>query len=391
MSDFDAVVIGAGPAGSTVAAGLARAGWRVALLERSAFPRSKVCGEFMSATSAAVLDRIGVGEAWRAEAGPPVRRLGLYRGETIVEAPAPGQGAADGFGRALGRDRLDPMLLQTAIEAGATVIQPAKASSFERKGDEARIHFATPNGEESLTTRVTIAAHGSWEPGPLPSHMAKSHGPGDYLGFKAYFRDAHLPEDLLPLLAFPGGYGGLVTADNGRVSLSLCIRRDVLETLRADSGSASAAQTVHAHLLASCRGVREAIGGARLDGSWLAAGPIRPGIRPRFADGVLRVGNAAGEAHPIIAEGISMAVQSGWLAADALSRTDPARPDTLAQAIERYSESWHRQFATRIRAANAFRIVGAGPRTAAVVERAIRLAPGLLGLGARLGGKTRPI
>ena len=55
--------------------------------------------------------------------------------------------------------------------------------------------------------------------------------------------------------------------------------------------------------------------GARLQGGWLATGPIRPGIRLPAQCGVFLVGNAAGEAHPVVAEGISMAMQAAWLLA----------------------------------------------------------------------------
>ena len=76
-SHFDAVVIGGGPAGATTALLLARAGWSVLVLERKAFPRRKVCGEYLSATTLPLLDRLGLGEAFRDRAGPPVDRVGL--------------------------------------------------------------------------------------------------------------------------------------------------------------------------------------------------------------------------------------------------------------------------------------------------------------------------
>ena len=50
-TSFDAVIIGAGPAGSAAAIWLARAGWSVALVEKQAFPRRKVCGECMAASN----------------------------------------------------------------------------------------------------------------------------------------------------------------------------------------------------------------------------------------------------------------------------------------------------------------------------------------------------
>ena len=62
--------------------------------------------------------------------------------------------------------------------------------------------------------------------------------PSDLFAFKAHFRDSDLPAGLMPLLAFPGGYGGLVHSDAGRTSLSCCIRRDALANL-SDSDKAA--------------------------------------------------------------------------------------------------------------------------------------------------------
>src|SRR5712692_2478744 len=86
-STHDAIVIGAGPAGTSVALTLARRGWAVAIVEKSEFPRRKVCGEYISASNLALLDRLEIREVWRAVAGPEIRRVGFFSGETCVEAP----------------------------------------------------------------------------------------------------------------------------------------------------------------------------------------------------------------------------------------------------------------------------------------------------------------
>lgn len=383
---FDAVVVGGGPSGATTALALAKAGWHVAVVEKLAFPRRKVCGEFLSATNLDLIDRLGIGSAWRRHAGPEVRRVGFFSDTVRLSAPMPARGGA--YGRALGRDVLDELLLDAARAAGATVFQPWRAAALDRRDGATAIRIEGDAGRRELLAPVVVAAHGFWEPGGLPSQPDRVHRPSDLLGFKAHFRHAALPPDLMPLIAFPGGYGGMVWSDDGRLSLSCCIRRDALAALR-ERGHGSAGQAVQAHLVASCLGVREALGGAVLDGQWLAAGPIRPGIRPRYADDVFRVGNAAGEPHPIIAEGISMAIQSGWLLADGLAGIDPADREARAAAGRRYAAAWHGMFGQRVRAAALFAALALSPSGRGAMRLLVGVVPRLLTVGALLSGKTR--
>ncbi len=376
-------MIGAGPAGTTAALELARQGRSVAIVEKAEFPRRKVCGEFMSATSIPVLRRLGIEADWRERAGPEIRRVALFTGERIVEAPMP---ARHGFGRALGRDVLDSMLLDAARQQGVDVHQPCRPTSLIRDQSRHALTIVSDAGDTTtLTAPVLIAAHGSWERGPLPTNLEKTSRASDLLGFKAHFHGAALPAGTMPLLAFPGGYGGMVWADAGRLSLSCCIRRDRLAALR-QTHPAGAAEVLAAHLAASCRGVREVLDGARLSEAWLATGPIRPGIRTRYADDIFRVGNLAGEAHPVIAEGISMAIQSASLLAEVLEGVDCADREARDAAGRRYAAAWSSRFALRLHAARAIALLAMRPAT---LETFVGSLPSLLTFGARLSGKAR--
>jgi menaquinone-9 beta-reductase len=388
----DALVIGGGPAGATAALLLARAGWSVVLLEKKTFPRRKVCGEHLSATSLPLLDRLGVGAAFRDLAGPPVRRVGLFAGARVLSADLPLPAGKAEWGRALAREHLDTLLLTEAARAGADVRQPWSTVALRQDGGGHHcLARAGATGEErGLRARVLIAAHGSWEAGSLPTQPPRRRPrAGDLFGFKAHFRDSDLPEGLMPLLVFPGGYGGMVRCDGGLVSLSCCVRRDRLARLRGGA-EAPAGEAVLGHILGSCAGARAALAGARPCGPWLATGPIQPGIRVRPRGGLFLTGNSAGEAHPVVAEGISMAIQGAWLLAERLVRwrRDGGSAAALDVAAAGYASAWRRAFAPRLYAASVVAHWAMRPAAVAGALPLLRYFPGLLTWGARLSGKA---
>jgi flavin-dependent dehydrogenase len=357
---LDALVIGAGPAGSVTARLLARSGWEVLLVEKADFPRRKVCGEFLSATSLPLLEACGIGDAYDRAAGPVVTRVGLFAGDAIVQSPKERK-----WGRALNRATLDTLLLNAAMAAGADLIQPAEVTAL-REG------IAILDDGHQISARHIIFAGGSW----ATNGLFAIETPSDLFAFKAHFRGAQLWPGLMPLLAFPGGYGGLVHSDGGLVSLSFCIRRAALEDVRRRYGG-KAGEAVLAHIRATTRGVAQVLEGAVLAGAVLATGPIHPGIRPRRRGNVLYVGNSAGEAHPIVAEGISMALQGGGLLAKLLLQGREAY----------YPQAWRRCFAPRIRAAALFAGLAMNGAGRAAAQPIITAFPRILDWGAALSGK----
>lgn len=191
----------------------------------------------------------------------------------------------------------------------------------------------------------------------------------------------------MPALIFPGGYGGMVHSDRGRVTLSCCIRRHVLQQIRHEMPQAAAGEALLAHIFAHCRGVREALRNATMEDAWIASGPIRPGIRGTFSNGVFLIGNAAGEAHPIIAEGISMAMQSAWILSSLLIAARENGRDSL-WVRRRYAALWKTTFRQRIRVSAVLANLALKPVCVRTLLPLLQSFPSLLSVGAKLSGKA---
>lgn len=152
--DYDAVVLGGGPAGSTAAYMLAGFGYRVALIERETYPRGKVCGGCLSQKSVRFLDRVF---------HLPVPAL---RQEGLLDSIGAGYALYIGSSRILAgdlaepfyftrRERYDACLARKAAEAGAEVHDGVEVTAI----DHAR-HTVTTSGGDRYTARVLVGADG---------------------------------------------------------------------------------------------------------------------------------------------------------------------------------------------------------------------------------------
>ena len=408
--DTDVLIVGGGPAGTAAGILLAGAGMRVVLVEQQEFPRQKVCGECLSAGALVILDELGVGEGVRAIAGPELRYVGWMGSSKTVIAPFPRcTVGTHAYGRAIGRDRLDSLLLARARSAGVHVVQPARvrrvagAPGHYLCDVEMRDNSGTPLGGprrvSRITARVVLDAHGSWEQalqvreeeGAAREMKKAPQRETDLFAFKATFTRSTLPAGLLPVIAFPGGYGGIVVADECRTTLACCIRRDALRASRAALPGQPAGAAVGATLRQSCPGVAHALFHAKQDIAWLSVGPIRPGVRVGASQDIFRVGNAAGEAHPLIGEGIHMALHSAKLAAAHLSRLGPGRLDAsrLRAANRAYAADWRAAFRSRLRYAAWYAHMAMRPPFARPLDDLLRATPSLMTRAARWAGKAR--
>ncbi|MBA4079021.1 MAG: NAD-binding protein, partial [Cyanobacteria bacterium PR.023] len=157
---YDAVIIGAGPAGSLAALQLARAGKKVLLLDKAHFSRSKVCGCCINQSARRVLQRSGLDAILLQTGAVPLKQLQLFDGTLNATVEVPG-------GHALSREYFDVALIDAAVAAGAQFLPGVAAKVCQSSIELSRVQIAqhglsaiAQGLEQVIEARITIVADG---------------------------------------------------------------------------------------------------------------------------------------------------------------------------------------------------------------------------------------
>jgi len=360
-SERDAVIVGAGPAGSAAAAVLATGGFDVLVLEKDRFPRRKVCGEFLSGSARETLVRLDALAAVAAEAESIERAsIHLTRGRAVRFAlPGPAFG--------LSRARLDEILAGAAAARGAEVAFGVRVVAVEETSGAMRVRAVGPAGrEETIVARTVVGAWGRWNALDRTLDRRFLRQGGRFFGWSGdYDAPASALRGDARLYLFPGGYCGLSRVEHGAVHLAGVIAERALRRL--PPGWAP----VVAHARRSNPDLDRdmaLLSPREGDGGFLGTGPVFFTRKPAAEGALLMTGDAAGVIDPFLGEGLAVALASGVLAGETLAR-GLASELGLAEAPSRYARDWAARFAGRARRGAAGRTLMLHPVAARVVAR----------------------
>lgn len=339
---WDIAIVGAGPAGAAAARTLAQRGLAVLLIDKSPFPRGKVCGCCLNASALASLEALGAGDLPQRLGAPPLQTLHLAAGGRPARLRL-------GGGVSLSREALDAALVRHAIAATAHFLPDTHARLADIHEDHRKITLRQAGAEAAIAARLVLAADGLG--GHLLDDQAGLDMPAEVdsrigAGLVLPAAPADYREGTIYMACGRGGYAGMVRLEDGRLDVAAAL--DPIHVKESGGpGPAVAALLANAGL--------PAIGE-------LAAQPWRgtPRLtRRRLRLGARRLlvlGDAAGYVEPFTGEGIA------WALASALA---------LAPLAAQAARSWSDRFVEQWEAIHARRL-GRRQRTCRMVTRLLR-------------------
>ena len=378
--EFDVVIAGGGPAGSSLAMLLRRAGCTVALVDAARFPRHKICGEYVPPAALPMFARLGVLDSILA-LGPrrPVGMAVISPDGTEVL----GRYAGAARGLSLRRYDLDHALLEGARRDGAVVLERSRVTALQRRpGGGFEVTVRRSAGDETLGGRILVGADGRNSFVARRLGMRRSEPRHRKWAVMAHVRGLATAADHGEMIITPYGYCGINPLPGDLANVCVVVDRDDLGSV-AGRGARLAdflRERIAAHPLTRARLASAEIAA----GPW-ATGPMACRAARSVDDSVLLVGDAAGFYDPFTGEGIGMALRGAEIAAEVLAGA-LRRGRTGRRDLAPYEEERRRAFRSRLRLDRVLQTVLKRPRLADWVACRLRRDPSLADQLARVSG-----
>jgi 2-polyprenyl-6-methoxyphenol hydroxylase-like FAD-dependent oxidoreductase len=340
VTGYDAIVVGARCAGAPTAMLLARAGYRVLLLDRARFPRDTLSTLYIHQPGTALLDRWGLLDRVAATGCPPITSAMHRMGRVTVEGtPTPVHGVRTAY--APRRYLLDALLAGAAVDAGAEFREDCRVTGVVvEDGRAAGVRWRTAAGSGTDRADLVVGADGmrSVVADAVRAEVVREHPP---LSCVYYGYWEGVPVTRFEAYAVRGRWVGCLPTNDGRTLIAVYFPQSEYPAVRGDLAAAYLDGLADA-----APGLRErALAGTRV-GPLRGSGTQRNFFRRAAGPGWALVGDAGHHKDSITADGITAAFQQAALLAARLGADlpDPARRQA---ALERYAADRDRVLAAR--------------------------------------------
>lgn len=345
-SAYDAIIIGGGLAGSTLACLLAEKNWSVLLLEKSSFPRNKPCGEFLSPAALPLLEKLGLAEKLFLSGGRRIDRLSIASGSSAAALTFPGARP----GCALSRYALDQILLEEVMRRGGQVREESDVIQVRVEKQMCAVTARRGASEAIYHAPLVINASGRFNREYLP---AANKGKASHkLCFKAHFKGPALGPEI-KLVFFSRGYLGLCDIENGQVNIAGVAAKDFL---RGSTDFDILLREIAAENTWFARWLTQ----AERKSAWFTCGPQNAEFRRAYSDRVFYAGDAAASVDPYLGQGMTQAMAGAFLLADFLLAPDFSTADP-APAGRKYEAALRKMHSRKLLLSKFIEYFTAGP------------------------------
>ena len=327
-SHFDVVIIGAGPAGTTCAALLARSGIRVLLCDKASFPREKICGDCVNPGCWDFFKLLDVADEVSANSENITGIKIAGRSGKVLDIPLNKNLPPAGIGSfiAIKRSKLDSLLLDRAIKDGAIFFESTAIESIlckrsnddswqlclkkKESGETFNISCRVLAGADGRNSRVAKLLYGI----DAPYDKAKESG-SDRIGVQFTVKRTDPIASNVLMFLFDGGYGGIVGVNADEANVAMVVSRSLARLALTD------VENFMSKTIRSNQYAKRIFSRLELIGEIRTAFPITPRRNKKQFLSAYLIGDARHTTEPFTGEGILFAMQDGNRAAKRILNT----------------------------------------------------------------------
>ncbi len=349
------VIVGAGPAGTSLAIRLALQNFDVVLIEKEKFPRHKLCGEFISPECLPHFAELGVLNQMLSSNGESISKTIFYEpnGRNVTIASKWFSANENALG--LSRSEMDLKLLERAKSLGVTVFEETQVSGLLTEHDKI-IGVKTKTSEIFADLIIDATGRSRVLASKLKSRTEKIKNGNQLVGFKSHFRNVSLEKNRCEIYFFRGGYGGLNYVENEIANHCFLVQSQLVKEF---NGNADA---IVNEVIFKNKRAKETLENATAMFDWLAVSVSGFGVKNlNPTDNLFAVGDAGAFIDPFTGSGMLMALESAEILAKCISQNQ----------LENYKQLHHEKFRQRLRVCSVLRRAAFVPNFAKIAISAL--------------------
>lgn len=363
MLDADVLVVGGGPAGSSIAHALSSRGIDVMLVDRARFPRPKPCAEYLSPQASRILARMGALNEVERSGAAALAGIRVYAPNgAVIAGDFVAKHGYHGFrdrGLSVRREILDAILLSHARDAGARVVEGAKVTDLlsEASGRVCGVRMTVDDSSRELRARVVVGADGLGSVVARRLRLTRRFRWPRRIALVTHYRGVRDVGEHGEMHVAADGYVGIADVGGGLTTVAA-----VFPVARSREISPNRSEFLRRWLFDQRRLALRFASAERVT-PVVATGPFASYARRAWAPGAALVGDAADFFDPFTGEGIYSALRGGELLADHVSQMLEASTPALGDAsLREYDRARRREFGGKWIVERVIGAVVASPR-----------------------------